>query len=45
MELEHTQAILNDLLNTVIDDIGHPLVLSGMEVNPIFLKFSVGIFA
>jgi hypothetical protein len=36
-ELEHTHAILKNLLNTVIDDISHPLVLSEMEVNPIFL--------
>lgn len=36
-ELEHAQSIVNDLLNTLIDDIRHPLIFSKLEGNSIFL--------
>ncbi|MGB7290813.1 MAG: DUF2652 domain-containing protein [Thermodesulfobacteriota bacterium] len=43
-ELEHAQSIVNDLLNTLIDDIGHPLVFSKLEGNSIFLYSREGSF-
>jgi uncharacterized protein YndB with AHSA1/START domain len=44
-ELEHAQSIINDLLNTLIDDIRHPLVFSKLEGNSIFLYSPEGSFA
>jgi uncharacterized protein YndB with AHSA1/START domain len=43
-ELEHAQSIVNDLLNTIIDDIRDPLILSKLEGNSIFLYSPEGSF-
>lgn len=43
-ELEHAQSIVNDLLNTVIDDIRDPLVFSKSEGSSIFLYSPEGSF-
>jgi uncharacterized protein YndB with AHSA1/START domain len=43
-ELEHAQSIVNDLLNTLIDDLRHPLIFSKLEGNSIFLYSPEGSF-
>jgi uncharacterized protein YndB with AHSA1/START domain len=43
-ELEHAQSIVNDLINTLIDDISHPLVFSKLEGNSILLYSPGGSF-
>ena len=43
-ELEHAQSIVNDLLNTIIDDIRHPLIFSKSEGSSIFLYSPEGSF-
>lgn len=43
-ELEHAQSIVNDLVNTLIDDISHPLIFSKIEGNSIFLYSPEGSF-
>ncbi len=43
-ELEHAQSIVNDLVNTLIDGISHPLVFSKIEGNSIFLCSPEGSF-
>ena len=43
--LKHAQSIVNNPLNTLIDDIRDPLIFSKLEGNSIFLYLSVDIFA